>query len=69
MNTPATIGPLSLLTGAERQVAIAVADGLSNRDVAARLFISPKTVEHLCRVYQKDLGPFEFRSTTSKSCP
>ena len=47
-------GPLTLLTGAELQVAFAVADGLSNRDIAARLFISPKTVEHhLTHVFQK----------------
>jgi DNA-binding CsgD family transcriptional regulator len=47
-------GPFAALTGAEVQVAFAVADGLSNRDIAARLFISPKTVEHhLTHVYQK----------------
>ena len=47
-------GPLNRLTGAELQVAFAVADGLSNRDIATRLFISPKTVEHhLTRAYQK----------------
>jgi DNA-binding CsgD family transcriptional regulator len=46
--------PLAVLTGAELQVALAVADGLSNRDIAARLFISPKTVEHhLTHAYQK----------------
>ena len=54
MNTPATTGPLSLLTRAELQVATAVADGLSNRDVAARLFVSPKIVEHHpSQVYHK----------------
>lgn len=51
---PAAPGPFTALTGAELQVAFAVADGLSNREVAARLFISPKTVEHhLTHVYQK----------------
>jgi DNA-binding CsgD family transcriptional regulator/tetratricopeptide (TPR) repeat protein len=51
---PARPAPFTVLTGAEVQVAFAVADGLSNRDIAARLFISPKTVEHhLTHVYQK----------------
>ena len=50
-------GPGSL-TPAERRVADAAAAGWSNRDVAARLFLSPKTVEmHLGRVYRKlDIG-------------
>jgi DNA-binding CsgD family transcriptional regulator len=38
----------------ELQIALRVAEGRSNRDVAAGLFLSPKTVEfHLTRVYQK----------------
>jgi DNA-binding CsgD family transcriptional regulator len=42
------------LTGQERQIAAEVALGRSNREVAAALFISPKTVEmHLTRVYRK----------------
>ena len=42
------------LTGAEQRVAELVAGGLTNREVAARLFISPKTVESsLARVYRK----------------
>jgi DNA-binding CsgD family transcriptional regulator len=42
------------LTGQERQVAAEVALGRSNREVAAALFISPKTVEmHLTRIYRK----------------
>jgi DNA-binding CsgD family transcriptional regulator len=42
------------LTGAELRVARAVAEGLTNREVASLLFLSPKTVEfHLGRVYQK----------------
>jgi DNA-binding CsgD family transcriptional regulator len=42
------------LTAAEQRVAELVAGGLTNREVAARLFISPKTVESsLARVYRK----------------
>jgi DNA-binding NarL/FixJ family response regulator len=36
------------------QVAVSVGQGSSNRDAAAQLFISPKTVEHhLSSIYQK----------------
>jgi DNA-binding CsgD family transcriptional regulator len=49
------------LTLQELQVALKVAQGATNREVASDLFISPKTVEvHLSRVYSK-LG---FRSRT-----
>jgi DNA-binding CsgD family transcriptional regulator len=42
------------LTPQELQIALVVAEGLSNRDVGARLFLSPKTVEfHLTRIYRK----------------
>jgi len=42
------------LTGQELRVARLVASGLSNREAAARLYVSPKTVEyHLARVYTK----------------
>ena len=42
------------LTPQEEQVADLVASGLSNREVAARLFVSPKTVQyHLTRIYTK----------------
>jgi DNA-binding CsgD family transcriptional regulator len=42
------------LTESERRVAELVAKGLTNREVAARLFMSPKTVEaNLARVYRK----------------
>jgi DNA-binding CsgD family transcriptional regulator len=43
-----------LLTAAERQVAELAASGRTNREVAAQLFISTKTVEaNLARVYRK----------------
>jgi DNA-binding NarL/FixJ family response regulator len=42
------------LTETERRVAELAASGLKNREVAARLFISPKTVEaNLARAYRK----------------
>jgi DNA-binding CsgD family transcriptional regulator len=42
------------LTAQELQVALAVGRGLTNREVAAELFISPKTVDfHLGHVYRK----------------
>ena len=42
------------LTPGERRVAELAASGLTNRDVAAALFISPKTVEaNLSRIYRK----------------
>jgi DNA-binding CsgD family transcriptional regulator len=42
------------LTPQELRVAMLVAEGMSNRDIAAALFLSPKTVEaHLGRAYRK----------------
>ena len=51
-NRPA-FGWLSL-TPAEREVARLVAEGLANKDIAARLFVSPRTVQtHLTHMYGK----------------
>jgi DNA-binding CsgD family transcriptional regulator len=42
------------LTPQERQTAHLVSQGLTNREVAARLFLSPRTIEyHLSHAYQK----------------
>jgi DNA-binding CsgD family transcriptional regulator len=42
------------LTPQERQAALLVRAGLANREIAARLFLSPRTVEyHLSNAYQK----------------
>ena len=42
------------LTPQERQTAVLVSQGLTNREVAARLFLSPRTIEyHLSHAYQK----------------
>lgn len=42
------------LTPSERRVATMAAEGLSNRDIAQRLFVTPKTVEvHLSSAYRK----------------
>ena len=51
--TTALHGPGSL-TSSERRVAGLAADGLSNRDIAQTLYVTPKTVEvHLSSVYRK----------------
>lgn len=48
---PRVAGPL---TGREREVLDLVAQGLRNRDIAARLYISPRTVEdHVSRILAK----------------
>ncbi len=45
---------VALLTPQELQVAMAVAEGASNREAASQLFLSPKTIEyHLSRVFRK----------------
>lgn len=52
----ARLGPTrsAELTPSERRVAELAASGMKNRDVAAELFISPKTVEaKLARIYRK----------------
>jgi ATP/maltotriose-dependent transcriptional regulator MalT len=42
------------LTPSERRVAMLAAEGLTNRDIAQRLFVTPKTVEvHLSSAYRK----------------
>lgn len=53
--TGATVsGAYEKLTSRELQVALGVAEGRSNRDIASRLFISQKTVEfHLSNVFGK----------------
>lgn len=51
---PVVAGDVEALTAQELQVARAVAIGLTNREVAATLFLSHKTVEfHLGNVYRK----------------
>ena len=42
------------LTATERQIAALAADGLTNRAIAERVFVSQKTVEaNLARAYRK----------------
>jgi DNA-binding CsgD family transcriptional regulator len=49
-----TVGGLRSLTPQELQVALLVAQGSTNREAAAALFLSPKTVEfHLGNTYRK----------------
>jgi DNA-binding CsgD family transcriptional regulator len=50
------------LTAQELQVAVVVAEGVTNAEAAAQLFLSPKTIEfHLSNVYRK----LEVRSRTA----
>jgi DNA-binding CsgD family transcriptional regulator len=46
------------LTASERRVADLAAEGVSNRDIAQLLYVTPKTVEvHLSSAYRKlDIG-------------
>jgi DNA-binding NarL/FixJ family response regulator len=56
LGVKARSGPRSagLLTKREQEVLRLLGEGASNRDVAARLFISPKTAEHhVSRIYAK----------------
>jgi DNA-binding CsgD family transcriptional regulator len=54
LRTPALLAVQPSLTGRERQVAELAADGVRSKDIADRLFLSPRTVEnHLQCVYQK----------------
>jgi DNA-binding NarL/FixJ family response regulator len=47
-------GGSTVLSAREREVVVAVADGLSNDEIATRLGIAPKTVEsHLRRLFER----------------
>ncbi|MEV4008311.1 response regulator transcription factor, partial [Actinomadura sp. NPDC049753] len=47
-------GPLASLTGREREVLKLVAEGRNNREIAAALFISPKTASvHVSNILGK----------------
>jgi DNA-binding NarL/FixJ family response regulator len=51
---PVTPGLLDELTTQQREVAILAARGLTNGEIADRLFLSPRTVaSHLYRTYPK----------------
>jgi DNA-binding CsgD family transcriptional regulator/tetratricopeptide (TPR) repeat protein len=48
------VGPLGMLSEREREIAALAAAGLRSREIAQRLFLSPRTVEaHLGRVYRR----------------
>jgi DNA-binding CsgD family transcriptional regulator len=54
LHTPALLAVQPALTSRERQVAELAAEGARSREIADRLFLSPRTVEnHLQRVYAK----------------
>ncbi|MEW2569779.1 AAA family ATPase [Streptomyces sp. NPDC047070] len=51
---PSAEPPLAALSAREREIASLVAAGLTTPAIAARLFLSPRTVEsHLARIYRK----------------
>ena len=53
-SAPEGVSPFDCLTSAERQVAERVADGLTSRQIAEGLFVSPRTVDaHLAHIYRK----------------
>ncbi len=46
--------PLSVLSCAERKVARLIAEGLTNRQIGERLYISPRTVDtHVAHLFTK----------------
>jgi len=52
----AAAGPLDVLTPREREILRLLAQGLSNPQIAARLFISAKTAEHHVGAILRKLG-------------
>jgi DNA-binding CsgD family transcriptional regulator len=53
-DAPASGGALAALTPQEQQIVRLAARGLSNKDIAAQLFLSPRTVGyHLYKAYPK----------------
>lgn len=51
---PTALAGTESLTASEKRVAALAAEGLTNRDIAQRLFVTPKTVEvHLSASYRK----------------
>jgi DNA-binding NarL/FixJ family response regulator len=51
---PGAVTPLDTLTKAERAVAELVAEGLTSRQIAEQLFVSPRTVDaHLSHIFRK----------------
>jgi DNA-binding CsgD family transcriptional regulator len=54
IGTDAHRNPLAALTPSERRVALAIGQGLSNRESAERLYVSVKTIDyHLQNIYRK----------------
>ena len=53
---PESVSPLDSLTEREREVLVQLSEGLSNKQIARRLHISPKTVEKMMTSVYRKLG-------------
>ena len=53
---PESLSPLDSLTDREREVLVQLSEGLSNKQIARRLHISPKTVEKIMTGVYRKLG-------------
>ena len=64
---PAPAGPVEPLTAREREVLARLGEGLSNKEIAAALRVSPETVKrHAATIYAK-LGANNRRSAVTRA--